>query len=154
MRILFEGNLGSEAKILARVLRKAFSLRCKAEKKDLSSAFKSSRKLKGFVVRKTRKFRNCVLLTHRDIFVPKAKSREGDWIFGYAFGTTNQFFISVARLRSRDRRKYRKRLEFITIHELGHQLVKNRSISRNSSGRTQRQATQLTWACTARITNA
>lgn len=136
MKIYFEDNLDDEALIVKNIVKDIFNLKCEIKKKHSSRLFKFRKKLKGYEVQITRQFKNAIILTNKDIFPYKSTSKEDDWIFGIA--TNNkQFIISFARLKTNSdspskmlkipKKKYKARIEFIAIHELGHWLVKNQN---------------------------
>lgn len=121
--VLFERGLEKEAKTVRNALRKVYGVKCATEESDLSGLLRWGKILGGYVIRRTKKFKNKIALTKKELFPYGSKSKADDWIFGYS---TNQksFIISVKRLKS-DPKLYRKRLESIAVHELGHWLVKH-----------------------------
>ena len=136
MIVLFENKLNDEALIIKEIIEKVFDIKCKTKNGDFENLFKFSKCLNGHEIQITKKFKNKILLTKKDIFSHKSTSKENDWVFGFAT-KQKQFIISVARLKTNSddpsiilkisKNKYKKRIEFIIIHELGHWLVKNQS---------------------------
>jgi predicted Zn-dependent protease len=134
MIILFDDTLNSEASIIKNIVEKVFGIKCKTKKEDFSELFEFKKNLGGYEIQITKKYKNKILLTEKNIFTYKSTSKEDDWVFGFATNQ-KQFIISVARLKTNSdkpskvlkisKNKYKSRIEFIVIHELGHWLVKN-----------------------------
>ncbi len=134
MIILFEDKLKNEALILKEIVEKVFGIKCKTKNRNFVDLFKFRKDLEGYEIQIIKKFKNKILLTDKNIFPYKSTSKEDDWVFGFATNK-RQFIISVARLRTNSdnpskilkisKTKYKKRIQFIVIHELGHWLVKN-----------------------------
>jgi len=133
MRILFEDRLDNEAKIIQEVIEKVFNINCEIQKGDFSKMLKFKESLGGYEIQVVKKFRNDIILTNKDLFPYGSASKDDDWVFGFA-SRQKQFFTSVARLKTNSdnpskilrisKDKYRKRIEFIISHELGHWLIK------------------------------
>lgn len=126
MTILYNAGLRKEAGVVRRAALKVFrtetSLRQVAESKRF---LKYNAQVRGYEVLENPKSKNSLFLTAKDIFVPRADSKNDNWIFGYMTDNKN-LVVSVKRLWLKDVVKYRKRLEYIVIHELGHRFLKHR----------------------------
>lgn len=134
MMILFENKLDNEAFAITEIVEKVFNVKCKTKNRNFANLFNFKRDLNGYEIQVTKKFKNKILLTNKDIFPYKSTSKEDGWVFGFATNQ-KQFIISVSRLKTNSdnpskllripKIKYKKRIQFIVIHELGHWLIKN-----------------------------
>jgi len=122
--ILFEPNLLKEAKIASSIIKKIYKTDSILRKGFAKKLFKFKKILGGYEIQKSEDFKNYVILTKKDIFLNGAKSKEDDWIFGIATKQKN-FIISTNRLHINNQKQYKKRLEHIVIHELGHIIIRN-----------------------------
>lgn len=140
MTILFEKGLKSEADFFKKVIRKIFVISAGSIVSETKTYFKYNRTVKGYEPERVKSKIKHVILTKKDLFIPNAKSKEDDYIYGYSTGK-GLFFISGVRLKGKSdnptthlsipRTQYYKRLKNILLHELGHELIKNQKHYKN-----------------------
>lgn len=133
--IYFEGSLKGEAEFCRAAVESFYGIPTKAIKKGMKRVFHYNPKIKGYEVLDDHgllkiNIRDCLILTRRDIFLPKSRSREDDWIFACSWSKPKVIFLSVARLRGTDdepstklripKKLYEGRLFFHIVHEPGH----------------------------------
>lgn len=130
IEILHEPKLKAEAMIVRHIIKKAYGLDVSIKNGFTKGLFKFQKKLDGYAVQKCKKYKDYLVLTSKDIFLNNAKSKQDDWIFGIR---TKQGVIIVSnnRLKTQNKKLYKKRIGYIVIHELGHALVKNQKHYKN-----------------------
>lgn len=121
MRIYYEKGLKREAKWVRKVLYKIYCcFDVKLIEKDLSYFFKFVPEV-GYVLKGLKRLKKpVVLLTKKEIHL--WAPGEHDWMFGmHSEGTV---IISMYRLKVKEVKKYRTRVEFMAMHELAHYYFK------------------------------
>ncbi|MEM4703433.1 MAG: hypothetical protein QXP53_03055 [Candidatus Pacearchaeota archaeon] len=136
MKLIHE-DLPDEAKITARALKKVFDIKSDINNANLDGLFVSINSFNGYLVysQKLSEISKLpkmhLIVTPKDLYVAD-KNREEDWVFGCHSG--NLIVLSTARLKRQDSlpsikllipsKHYEKRIEAMSIHEVGHDVVK------------------------------
>ena len=139
--IILHENLQREAEKVAAALKKVYGFPVELESRNMDNWFIPLPKFNGFFYQLTEAIetpllqspKNIQIITSKDIFA-QDKIKEDDWIFGYCNG--NVTVSSTARLKRNDNQPseklevpevlYFSRLENLSIHEVGHHVVKGK----------------------------
>jgi hypothetical protein len=126
--ILVHDNLHPDAVHLQRVIEEVYGIPVELRDRSVSDLFTQIPEFNGYLDEPrrdilAREFPNMAIL----LLVPlhlygQAKSREDDWVFGASYGLLS--VIATPLLKVGDRDLYLRRLSYMGIHELGHDLIR------------------------------
>ena len=138
--ILVHEDMQKEAEHVASRLQEVYNIPAFLVNQDLKNLFTPIQSFPGFFYSHLnlknqffKEFHNnsVFVLTSRDLYIAD-KDRNDDWIFGYRWA--NLTVVTNARMKRKDSQPssdlqipfetYLKRLDFLSIHEVGHDLVK------------------------------
>lgn len=133
MEIVYDKGMYQEARSAQAAIDTVFGASPRIREANTRYYLKRNQKVRGFEPGARHPREPIVLLTREDVYIPKAKSHDDDYVFGYT-PHASLFIISSARIKNnsekRDRSlrisrsRYLARVSYIVLHELGHQLVK------------------------------
>jgi predicted Zn-dependent protease len=138
--IIWHENLEKEAIEISKTLNDVYGFKTQLINKNMDDLFTAIPEFDGFRPESTanlatalEKFNGkaILILTNRDLYCEK-NSKDDDWIFGFC--DTNLMAVSNARMKRYDNQPsqemtvtldlYLKRLKALSIHEIGHDIVK------------------------------
>lgn len=163
--IILHENLPKEANRISGTLKSVYGFSSKLENRNLEAVFVPAPKLNGHFqsICSFRDFQEAnfpnkkiLIITPRDIYSDVTKNKD-DWLLGYH--SDDIMLVSTARIKRPDNSPsqtlripeahYMKRLEFMAIHEIGHDVVKSDHMQEASWINTQLgQKLQLGLHCT------
>ncbi len=137
--IIIHKQLPEEANHIAKTINTIYGFESISKEGDLKSLFAPIPEFKGFkqsyqeiyeyfkdILDKDR----ILILTQRDLYKDNI-SQDDDWVFGYSY--KNLAVVATSRIKRYDNKQseilevpedlYRKRLAYLSIHEIGHEVI-------------------------------